>query len=225
MPFLRLLLACSFLFVGHPLLAETAPAGDAAAASASVQELDKGYSLFPVARLGNSLYLKKKRIFTRQDLVIRAILPFNDGVIYYGVDAQEQPVMGWLGKEGITIAPLEGGFFQLTNGTKRSLLRLTTGGKIQDLLPKASTPGNLVIGPDGKAAFSHIQEGQQIEEEGKVKYLYTFRVHIVRKDQERIETLPDKFITTAVKLRYEWADPRKLEVWQDDGQKQAISVR
>ncbi len=224
MSILRILLLCGFLVSGN-LFAESAPADNDAAPSSSIQELDKGYSIFPMARLGNSLYLKKKRIFTKQDLVIRAILPFNEGVIYYGVDAQEQPQMGWLGKEGIAIAPLEGGFYQLTNGTKRTLLRLAPGGKIQDLLPKSSTPGNLVLSPDGKAAFSHIQEGQQIDEGGKVKYLYTFRVHIVRKDQEKIESLPDKFVTTGSKLRYEWADAKKLEVWQDDGQKQAISVR
>ena len=185
---------------------------------APIQDLGESYSIFPENQVGNSLYLKRKKIFTRQDLNLRAILVTKEGLVHLGLDEQSQPAMGWYGKATGVVTTLKGGFFQLKVGKKKKLLRVGPKGNIHDLLPKSNTPGGLIFNGKDKAAFSHIAAGEAIEEGGKTKYLYTFRVHIVSEGKEKVRTLPKKYTSYNYNLDYSWVKPNVLEIKYGEGE-------
>ncbi len=187
--------------------------------------LDEDYGIFPENRIGNSLYLKKKKIFTRQDLAIRDILNINDGLLYLGYDNQEEPQMGWFGPTGAEIKKLEGGFFSFKYGGKKKLLRINAKGKIQDLLPRSSTPGNLLFNGKDKAVFTHITAGETIEVEGKAKYIYTYKLHIVRNSAPKVQHLRGEYHSYDPKLNYLWIGPDELEVRFGEGEVRKLSIR
>ncbi|MDX2471777.1 MAG: hypothetical protein QNL04_14500 [SAR324 cluster bacterium] len=200
------------------LIAKENPETETPILKAPIQDLGENYSIFPENKAGNSLYLKRKKIFTRQDLNLRAILVTKEGLVHMGLNEQSQPVMGWYGKTVGKVTNLKDGFFQLAVGNKKKLLRVGKEGTIQDLLPKSNTPGGLVYNGQNKAAFSHIASGEAVEEGGKTKYLYTFRVHIVSKDQKNIRTLPKRYTSYNFNLDYSWIKPNVLEIKYGDGE-------
>ena len=200
------------------LIAKENPETDTPELKAPIQDLGEDYAIFPENKAGNSLYLKGKKIFTRQDLTLRAILVTKEGLVHMGLGEESQPVMGWYGKTEGKVTDLKDGFFQLSVANKKKLLRVGPKGGIQDLLPKSNTPGGIAYNGQDKAAFSHIAAGETIEEEGKTKYLYTFRIHIVSKDKVKVRTLPKRYTSFNYSLEYHWVKPNVLEIKHGDGE-------
>src|SRR3989339_487975 len=86
-----------------------------AEAKSPILELKEGYQIYPVDRLGNSLYHNKERIFSRQGFSIRGILPIKQGLMVWGQDAEEAKKMDFVEAEGQdgTLTALEGGCYKL----------------------------------------------------------------------------------------------------------------
>ena len=222
----RLTLVVCLLLLALPLAAETQPATEQQdLIPKGIVELEKDYMIFPEGKIGNSLYHKKKRIFSRQDLVIRDIFDAKEGLIYLAYNVTEEPNMGWIGPEGVTLEAIEDGFYLFERESKRKIFRVDPKGKIQNLLPRSNTPDNLVSNGKNKAVFSHITAGEAVEVEGRSRYLYTFKIHIVRKNAERIETLPTKYHSYDSKLKYTWVQPNLLKIRHGDGEVAEINVK
>ncbi|OGG99192.1 MAG: hypothetical protein A2600_05300 [Candidatus Lambdaproteobacteria bacterium RIFOXYD1_FULL_56_27] len=200
-----------------------------AEAKSPILELKEGYQIYPVDRLGNSLYHNKERIFSRQGFSIRGILPIKQGLMVWGQDAEEAKKMDFVEAEGQdgTLTALEGGCYklQLKGGITR-LYQLLPNGVISDLLPTSNTAGNLVYNGKDLVAFSHITGGQQIQSpEGKTLYQYSFKLHWVKLGKEDVVQLPKTYTGYSTELNLHWIKENQLQVTNGDGQVDRLTLR
>jgi len=218
------------LFLSLPLVAQekTEPAPADAAPKPNLTELKGDYQIFPAGRMGNSLYHKKKRIFTRQELSVRAILSLKQGLVVYGVNQDGKDQLALVSDDDkVKLEPLSGGFYKLTaKGGVTKILRVFEQETIQDLLPRSNTAGNFVFNGEDKGAFTHITGGEQIETpEGKLRYQYSFKLHVVKADKEKITNLAMVVTAYSPRLSLRWSKKNQLQFTNGEGKIERVNIR
>jgi hypothetical protein len=218
------LLVVSLMFV-VTLLAQTAEKSENN--SNGIKEIRPGFQVFPEGKLGNTLYYQKKKLVSREDLVLQDVEEAPDGYVYYGTNQTDEGVLGYVGSETVVFTKLNGGYYQLVTQTaKKRLYRVSRAKEIQNLLPRSNTASGLVYNNINKAAFFHITKGENVEtEDGKERYQCTFKLHIVKDGDNRIITLPDAIIDFQSTLKLNWIDQNTLQYTLSNGQKETIVVK
>jgi hypothetical protein len=192
-----------------------------------IKEIKPGFQVFPDGKLGNTLYADKKKLISREDLVLKDVLAAPEGYVYFGVNEVEEGVLGYVGPEKAEFKELEGKYYSLlTSDGKRLLYQVTSKNEIQNLLPRSNTASGLVHNKENKAAFFHITKGETIEtEEGKERYQYTFKIHIVRDRNERVTHLSETVSDFRSRLRMRWLNKNTLQYILSNGQKETIVIK
>ncbi len=191
-----------------------------------IKEIGSGFQVFPDGKPGNTLYQNGKKIVSHQDLTLHFATEAPDGFVYFGTDEADEPVLGFAGNDDATFNALDGGYYELiANDGKRKLYRLSGDSSIQNLLPKSNTASGLVYNQIDKAAFYHITKGETIEaEDGKLKYQYTFRIHVVKDGDSKVVHLPETVSDFKPKLRLNWIDQNTLQFTLSNNQKETIII-
>ena len=222
--FLYLLLTL-FIVSATPVLAQSTEKSDNI--TGGVQEIAPEYQVFPKGRLGNTIYKNRKKLISRVDLNLKGILEAPEGHVYYGINESDEAVLGFIGGESIQFTELEGKFYELINQSgQHRLYRVSPDKKIQDLLPRSNTASGLVFNDENKAAFFHITKGELVEmEDGKQRYQYTFRIHIVKNDEVKVVHLPDAVADFRAKLKMSWVDKDTLQYILSNDQMETIVIK
>ncbi len=180
-----------------------------------IKHIRKKFFVFPENKIGNTLYRKnKEKIVSKSNLTLLDIIEAPGGYVFYGTNESVQPELGFTGESSVEFISLDNGFYQLTaqNGTVKKLYRITNNREIQCLLPKSKTASGLVYNGVDKAAFYHITKGETIEtEEGKQRYLYTFKIHIVKNGVVRVDHSPDTINDFKAPLVLKWKDKNTIQ--------------
>ncbi|MCP4754240.1 MAG: hypothetical protein GY866_25415 [Proteobacteria bacterium] len=192
-----------------------------------VAKIDENFQIFPVNKIGNTIYLNNKKVVSRPDLILLDILEAPEGYVYGGIDHSEKSVIGYTGAPGAEIIPLDGEFYQLiTEKGIKKIYRLDKQSKIRNMLAKSNTASGLVFNQIDKAAFFHIAKGETIEtEDGKKRYLYTFKLHIVDVETATVKHLPEKISDFTHRLKLEWENDDTLRYTLSDEQTATITIR
>ena len=192
-----------------------------------IKEIKPGFQVFPDGKLGNTLYANKKKLVTREDLILRDVVEAPEGHVYYGVNELDEGVLGYAGSETTEFTELEGGFYALvTSEGKRRLYRISSKNVIQDLLPRSNTANGLVYNKVNKAAFFHITKGETIEtDDGRQRYQYTFKIHIVKDGIDTVTHLPETVSDFRSRLRMKWINRNTLQYTLSNDQKETIVIK
>ncbi len=191
-----------------------------------VVDLEGPFKVFPAGKKGNTLYKKNKKIISKDDLILMNVIEELGGFVYYGINESNQPILGYVGDPKTTFTSQDGGFYQLIteNGRKR-IYRLNEKKEIQNLLPRSNTASGLVYNNIDKAAFIHITKGETIEtEDGKLRYQYTFKIHIVKIKEDQIVHLPNLINDFKSSIKLEWLDVNTLQYSLSNGQKKSLII-
>jgi len=187
-----------------------------------VQELRGNFKIFPYNKLGNTIYRDNKKLISKEHLAIQDVLEVADGIVYLGFDEGGESDLAFSGDPDVDFKSLDGGFYHLRdkkNGLSK-LFRVDLNGQIKDLLPKSKTASGLAYNGKNKAAFFHIAKGELVEfEDGRSRYQYTFRIHIVRTGSSIVRTLPEAVNDFSIKLDLRWENSNTLHVLLGNGKK------
>ncbi len=208
--------------------AETLPDEGSVTPADGILKLNNQFSIFPDNKLGNSVYLNKKRLVSRDDLTMVDIVQAPDGYIYHGLDENGSSVLGFSGNEDAKFIQLPGGFYYLVTdkNSKKKIYWISGNRKIEDLLPRRNTGSGLVFNGSDKAVFYHIAKGETIEtEEGKERYQYTFKIHIANTETRSVRHLPLSVTDFSLRLRLEWTDENTIKYTLSNGQAETVSIQ
>ena len=213
------------LLFAFALLAQTAEKSENN--NNGIKEIKPGFQVFPDGKMGNTLYANKKKLVTREDLILRDVVEAPEGYVYYGVNELDEGVLGYAGSETTEFTTLEGGFYALVTAEgKRRLYRLNSKNEIQDLLPRSNTASGLVYNNVNKAAFFHITKGETIEaDDGRQRYQYTFKIHIVKEGIDTVTHLPETVSDFRSRLRMKWINRNTLQYTLSNDQKETIVIK
>ena len=177
------------------------------------------YQIFPVAKKGNSIYINKKRLLTRPNLVLKDIVEVFEGHVVYGLSEDGQPELEYIGLPSVKFKKIAKGYYQITNEKrKKKLIRVNPADQIQILLPRSNTASGLVFNGENKAAFFHIFRGSTVEsDDGKQNYQYTFKIHIIRSTDDDITTLNETVSDFNPRLKLKWLKANLLEYQLSNG--------
>ncbi len=177
------------------------------------------FQIFPVGKLGNSIYLNKKRLLTRPNLILKDIIEIFDGHAVYGMDEVGEQELEYLGNTNITFEKIAKGYFQITNEKKRKkIVRVNPADQIQVLLPNSNTATGLVHNGKNKAAFFHIFKGDTVQsDDGKSNYQYTFKIHIIRSTDDDSTTLNETVSDFSPRLKLKWLKTNLLQYELSNG--------
>jgi hypothetical protein len=150
-----------------------------------------------------------------------------EGYIYFGVNELDEGVLGYVGPDTTEFTEIEGKYYALvTSEGKRRLYRISSKNEIQDLLPRSNTASGLVYNKVNKAAFFHITRGETVEtEDGRQRYLYTFKIHIVKDGIDKITHLPETVSDFRSRLRMKWINGNTLQYSLSNNQKETIVIK
>jgi hypothetical protein len=220
----RLLLCLALLWVTIPAMADPA----------AVQNLDDGilvindgFQIFPKQKPGNSLYLNNKQLISIDDLILENAIAIAEGYIYQGTDLQNNLQLGFVGHSDTQFIGLGNGFYQLivNNGAKRKLYWVSQEKDIIDLLPRYNTATGLVFNQVNKAVFFHISKGETVETaDGRQRYQYTFRLHLVDTETGNVQLLPAIITDYRFPLRLSWFDENTIQYALSDGTRENIRI-
>jgi hypothetical protein len=185
------------------------------------------YQIFPVNRLGNTIYVDNKKLASQAGLAMIDLIETSGGFVYHAKDETEQSILGFAGEENAKFKALDGGFYLLsTKEFGNKIYRLNSDNMIQNLLPRYKTAGGLVYNNADKAAFFHISKGENIEtEDGKLRYLYTFKIHVAKIEEPTVINLPLSISDYAPNLRMTWIDEETLQYSLSDGSIDRITIK
>lgn len=192
-----------------------------------VVEIKPGFQIFPVGKLGNTLYMQGKKLVSQENIVLYDVVEGPEGYVYCGIDENETAILGFVGPDTVEFTQLEGGYYQLvTADRKRKLYRVINKNEIQNLLPRSNTANGLVYNNIDKAAFFHISKGETIEmDDGTERYQYTFKIHIVKDDDPRIVNLPDTITDFRSRLKLDWVDQNTIQSTLSNNEKITFVVK
>lgn len=177
------------------------------------------YQIFPVGQKGNSIYINKKRLLTRPNLILKDILEVFGGHIVYGRSEDVQHELEFIGPASVRFEKLAKGYYQIIDANrKKKLIRVNPADQIQILLPRSNTASGLVFNGENIAAFFHIFKGDTVEsDDGKQNYQYTFKIHIIRSTDDDITTLNETVSDFNPRLRLKWLKANLLEYQLSNG--------
>ncbi|MBT7892083.1 MAG: hypothetical protein HN580_23910 [Deltaproteobacteria bacterium] len=193
-----------------------------------IVKLNDRFQIFPDSKLGNTIYLNNKKLVSRGDLTLIDIVAAPEGYVYHGLDENGNSVLGYTGDQDAKFIQLPGGLYQLILSSIRKKKIYWINGKrqIEDLLPRRNTGTGLVYNNVDKAAFYHIAKGETIEtEDGKERYQYTFRLHVVNTQTYKVMHLPISIKDFSLKLRLEWMDEDTIKYTLSNGQIETTAVQ
>ena len=221
------LVVMSFLLFAFSVCAQTESQVQEENIRDGVLTIKNRYQIFPVNRLGNTIYVNNKKLESKSGLVMVDVVKAPGGFIYHAKDEAEQSILGFTGDENAKFKSLDGGFYLLsTKESGNKIYRLNSVNIIQNLLPRYKTAGGLVYNNSDKAAFFHIAKGENIEtEDGKLRYLYTFRIHIAKIDEPEVINLTLSISDYSPNLRMTWIDEETLQYSLSDGSIDRITIR
>ncbi len=194
----------------------------------SILKLSDRFQIFPGNKLGNTIYLNRKKLISREDLTLVDILEAPEGHIYHGQDETGTSVLGYVGNQNAEFIQLEGGFYHLILGKngKKKIYWINGKDHIEDVLPRRNTATGLVFNNLDKAVFYHIAKGESIEtDEGRERYQYTFNLHSVNTQTHKIRHLPDTIKDFSLRLRLEWINEDTIKYTLSDGQNGTVTIR
>ncbi|MDH5559240.1 MAG: hypothetical protein OEY59_00120 [Deltaproteobacteria bacterium] len=181
--------------------------------------------IFPTEQPSNSFYIGKTKYFSKKGFILRDVIEAPEGYVYSGETENQKKTMGYFGKLEAEFTELEGGFFQLKKDSLSKLYRNYPGDKIQELLPRSNTAAGLVYNGHDRAVFFHIANGKSIEtEDGKMKYLYTFKIHLTDIKTPNIKTISPQIDDFDPILKLNWLKRNVVQYILSDGQKFQINV-
>lgn len=189
-----------------------------------VQRIDNRFQIFPENKVSNTAYKNSKKVVSIPHLTLTGIIDASDGYIFMGKNESDQKVLGFEGNPEVEFIPLNGGFYQLIIRNKISRLYwINHNSKIENLLPKSKTAAGLVFNNMDKSAFYHISKGEEITtEEGRVRYQYTFRIHIANTKTFKIIHLAKTVNDFRPRLRLQWVDENTLQYKLSNGDVEII---
>ena len=192
-----------------------------------VQELRGDFQIFPYNKLGNTVYRDSKKLISKENLSIQDVFEVGEGIVYMGLDEEGESLLAFTGDPDVEFISIDGGFYHLKdkkNGLSK-LFKVDLNGQIKDLLPKSKTASGLAYNGKNKAAFFHIAKGELIEfEDGRSRYQYSFRIHIVRTGSSVVRTLPETVDDFSIKLKLQWENTNTLHVVLGNGEKKVYHL-
>ncbi len=202
----------------------TSPHGSAIKGVLTIRD---DFQIFPIGKVGNTIYYKNTKIISKPKLVMHDAIKIFGGVVYYGSYEAGESVMGFEGNPKVSFTTLNGGFYALRTPEKRKkLLRVDPKNKIQVLLPRSNTASGLAYNGADKAAFFHIYNGETVEmKDGRLNYRYTFKIHIVRSDVDELDTLRQMVNDFSPRLKLKWVKKDQLQYQLSNGQKKVITIQ
>ena len=218
---LVLFLACSSL----PLLAQDFL--DADKTHRGVVSVGKNYQIFPENRIGNSVYLKNKWLFSTTDLIMQDAISALDGHVYHAKNKAGKDVLGYAGgNEKDEFIQLFSGYYLLKSKPyRRKIYRLDPNGKIQDLLPRSKTATGMLSNGAGKAIFYHISKNiKETDDAGNEVMYHIFKLHLVDDKLVEIKTLEKSVKDYRWKLKLKWKNKDTLLLEKSDGSKEKIPL-
>lgn len=185
------------------------------------------FQIFPVGKKGNTIYFNNTKIVSKPDLVLHDAISLFDGYVYYGTNEENESILGFEGNPEISFAAIDGGYYgMITPEGQKKILRISPQKTVQVLLPSFNTTSGLVFNGFKKAAFYHIYKGETVEtEDGSLKYQYTFKIHIVRSNEDEIDTLHKMVTDFSPSLKLKWMNKDRLQYRLSDGRKYTIVVQ
>lgn len=224
-----LILIISIILFNIPLYAvETQNAEQKASPADGIVRLNDHFMIFPDNKPGNSIYVDKRKLLSRDDLTMVDFIEAPEGYIYHGLDKNGNSVLGFTGDPDVKFIQFKGGFYQLITpkSAKKKLYWLNGDRKIEDMLPRRNTGTGLVFNGVDKAAFYHIAKGETVvTEDGRERYQYTFRIHIADLKTHQVRHLPVSVNDFRAKLKLEWMDENTIKYTLDNGQVETIAIR
>ena len=194
------------------------------------------YQIFPENRIGNGIYLEKKLLDSHPQRVILNIVNIKDTdnhvYIYRGFN-------GLLGldivknntREDVRFWQVDPEFYQYSNRTSgtRRVFRIFED-KIIPLLPNLRT-GSGVTPSKTHAAFYHISNSKNVtsvNQNGQktTNRVYTFRLHVIKRDLKDAVSLYDLPIKDAnYLLKLVWENEHSVSYKLSNGKKYIIDIR
>lgn len=196
--------------------------------NSSIVKLNDRFQIFPDNKLGNTIYLNKKKLVTRDDLALIDIVEAPKGYIYHGLDESGNSVLGYTGDPDAKFIQQPAGLYHLilANNGKKKIYWINDKHRIEDLLPRRNTATGLTYNNVDKTVFYHIAKGETIEtEEGRERYQYTFRLHVVNTQTYKVMHLPVTIKDFSLKLRLEWMDEDTIKYTLSNGKVETTAVQ
>ena len=194
------------------------------------------FQIFPENRVGNGIYLEKKLLDSHPQRVVLNILNIKDTdnhvYLYRGLNK----VLGLdIVKndtgEDVRFWQVDPEFYQYSNRTSgtRRVFRIFEN-KIIPLLPNLRT-GTGVTTSQTHAVFYHISNSKNVtnvNQDGQktVSRVYTFRIHVIKRDLEGAVSLYDLPIQDAnYLLKLVWENEYSVSYKLSNGKKHIIDLR
>jgi len=215
------------LFFWLTVYAQTDTTGSAT--RGGIVKIKDKFQIFPENRLGNTLYLKNKKLVSKENLILEDVVEAPDGHIYRGTDENQNTILGYTGDPNAQFLSMEKGFYQLNTNSegivRRRLYWVNNKKEIIEILPQYKTTGGLVHNQADKAVLYHIAKGENVvTAEGKEVYQYSFRLHIINTKTGDIRHLPETILDFSPKLRLGWSDKDTVQYFLSNGTKETIKV-
>lgn len=182
--------------------------------SGGVKHLDP-YQIYPKGRLGNALYKNRHLLFSFPDRKILDAQQISeqDILVYLYEDPLQNSLLGVhdeTGANSIEIKHVDNEFYELwiPNLGVRKIYRIKNN-TIIGIYNKVRTATGVAPGKDF-AAFYHIYAAGPKEVDGVTDRYYTFRIHILHRESDQIETLPLLVDDKLPSLRLVWSDDQTL---------------
>ena len=188
--------------------------------------INEKFKIFPIDKVGNSVYLRDKKIFSDEGITLKMIRKVPSGFVYLALNETGDFQLGFVGESTSKFKDLGGGFYFLTTSKwKSKIFKVSATGEIMDLLPRSSTASGLVYNGKDQAVFSHIAKGETIEtEDGKQRYQYTLRLHVLNVKTEKVNHLKELVDNFSVNLKLKWIDNNHVQYKLSDNQTKIIRV-
>ena len=194
------------------------------------------YQIYPENRVGNGIYLEKKLLDSHPKRVILNIVNIKDTdnhvYLYRGLN-------GVLGLdivknktgEDVRFWQVDPQFYQYSNRTSgtRRVFRIFEE-KIIPLLPNLRTGSGVTVSKT-HAIFYHISNSKNVtsvnQNGQKTTYrFYTFRLHLIKRDLEKVVTLYELPINDAnYLLKLVWENEHSVSYKLSNGKKHTIDLR
>ena len=188
------------------------------------------YQIFPQGRVGNALYYKRKQVALHDSRTIVDVLfiPSSSLFVYLlddtqanfevrmrSLDPDEKPRLKRIDHEFYRI--------QMSNGFSKFVQ------VFRDKLNPIAFHINTVRGFElskKAATFYHIAKRETVDlEDGETKEVYTLRLHVVKRGQSKVVTLPYKVMSQFFNIELSWDDENTISYSGRDLDTQFIAVR
>ncbi len=194
------------------------------------------YHIYPENRVGNAIYLEKKLLDSHPQRVIINIVKVNDTENYvylyrsltggFGLDIVKNNT-----EDDVRFWQVDPEFYQYSNRTSgtRRVFRIFKD-RIIPLLPNLRT-GSGITASKTHAVFYHISNSKNVtsvNENGQeiTNRIYTFRLHVIKRDLEGLVSLYDLPIKDAnYLLKLDWENKHSVSYKLSDRKKYTIDLR